>query len=64
MPKMKTRSGMKKRVRKTASGLFKHKKQNLRHILTKKNAKRKRHLRKKGIIHESEQRRVEKMICS
>lgn len=50
MPKMKTKSSLKKRVRVTASGKLKHKKQGLRHILTKKSQKRKRQLRKHGMI--------------
>lgn len=44
MPKMKSNSGANKRFRKTANG-FKRKQSHLRHILTKKSSKRKRHLR-------------------
>lgn len=50
MPKMKTVSGAAKRFKKTASGGFKRKRANLRHILTKKSTKRKRHLRAKGLV--------------
>jgi large subunit ribosomal protein L35 len=50
MPKIKTVRGASKRFRKTASGGFKRKHANLRHILTKKSTKRKRHLRPKGQI--------------
>lgn len=50
MPKIKTIRGAAKRFKKTASGNFKHKKANARHILTKKSTKRKRHLRKKNIL--------------
>ena len=46
MPKMKSHSGAAKRFKKTASGRFKSKQSHLRHILTKKNRKRKRRLRK------------------
>jgi large subunit ribosomal protein L35 len=49
MPKMKSNSGAAKRFRKTASGRFKSKQSHLRHILTKKSSKRKRHLRGKKI---------------
>jgi large subunit ribosomal protein L35 len=45
MPKMKTKSGAAKRFKKLASGKFKRSNANLRHILTKKSTKRKRHLR-------------------
>ncbi|WP_225639173.1 50S ribosomal protein L35 [Candidatus Profftia sp. (ex Adelges kitamiensis)] len=50
MLKMKTVRGAAKRFKKTASGGFKYKHANLRHILTKKSTKRKRNLRPKGQI--------------
>ena len=50
MPKMRTRSTVKKRFRVTAHGLVKRKKVNLRHILTTKDRKRKRRLGKKAIV--------------
>ena len=48
MPKIKTVRGAAKRFKKTASGGFKRKQSHLRHILTKKTTKRKRHLRHKS----------------
>ena len=45
MPKMKTNRGAAKRFRKTGGGGFKCSQSHLRHILTKKSTKRKRHLR-------------------
>ncbi|MCC7905229.1 50S ribosomal protein L35, partial [Klebsiella pneumoniae] len=39
-----------KRFKKTGKGGFKHKHANLRHILTKKATKRKRHLRPKAMV--------------
>ena len=50
MPKIKTIRSVAKRIKKTASGNFKHKKANLRHMLTKKSTKRKRHLRSSTLI--------------
>lgn len=50
MPKIKTVRSAAKRFKKTASGGFKHKRSNLRHILTKKSTKHKRHLRPKSIV--------------
>lgn len=50
MPKMKTRKSASKRFSFTGSGKVKYKKQNLRHILTKKSSKRKRSLRHSGIL--------------
>ena len=45
MPKMKSHSGAKKRVRVTASGKVKRAQQGKNHILTKKTSKRKMGLR-------------------
>ncbi|VFP82884.1 50S ribosomal protein L35 [Candidatus Erwinia haradaeae] len=54
MPKIKTIRSAAKRFKKTASGGFKHKQTNLRHILTKKSTKRKRHLRPKNMVSKSD----------
>jgi len=45
MPKMKTRRAAKKRYKLTANGKIKIKSAKLRHILTKKSSKNKRHYR-------------------
>ena len=50
MPKMKTKKSAAKRYSFTGTGKVKYKKQNLRHILTKKSSKRKRNLRRSGIL--------------
>lgn len=50
MPKMKTKKAAAKRFSLTAGGKVKYKKMNLRHILTKKSAKRKRNLRKTDFV--------------
>jgi large subunit ribosomal protein L35 len=50
MPKMKTKKSAAKRYSFTGTGKVKYKKQNLRHILTKKSTKRKRNLRHPGIL--------------
>ena len=52
MPKMKTKKASAKRFSLTGTGKVKYKKMNLRHILTKKSAKRKMHLRHAGILSE------------
>ncbi|MCL2138019.1 MAG: 50S ribosomal protein L35 [Treponema sp.] len=52
MPKMKTKKSAAKRFSITGTGKVKYKKQNLRHILTKKSAKRKRNLRHAGFLSE------------
>ena len=48
--KMKTKKSAAKRFSFTGTGKVKYKKQNLRHILTKKSTKRKRNLRHAGIL--------------
>ncbi|CUX96412.1 50S ribosomal protein L35 [Candidatus Doolittlea endobia] len=50
MLKLKTARSVAKRFKKMASGGFKRKHANMRHILTKKSTKRKRHLRSKSIV--------------
>ena len=62
MPKMKTKRSAAKRMRLTASGKVKYKKMNLRHILTKKAAKRKRHLRGAGILSGADSAKVKKQL--
>ena len=55
MPKIITVRGAAKRYKKTGGGGFKRKHANLRHILTKKSTKRKRHLRPKGLVSKGDQ---------
>ena len=62
MPKMKTHRGAAKRFVKTASGRFKSKQSHLRHILTKKSSKRKRHLRAKKLVHGSDHALIQRML--
>ena len=62
MPKMKTRKSAAKRYSLTASGKVKYKKQGLRHILTKKSTKRKRKLRKNGILSPAETATAKKLL--
>jgi len=59
---MKTKRGLAKRVKVTASGKLKHKKQNLRHILTKKTPKRKRQLRQHDIIAHADEKRLKALL--
>ncbi|URJ24761.1 50S ribosomal protein L35 [Candidatus Blochmanniella camponoti] len=50
MPKIKTLQAASKRFKITALGKCKHKHAYMRHILTKKSTKHKRHLRQKSIL--------------
>ena len=51
MPKMKSHSGASKRFRKTGTGKIKRQRAYHSHLLTKKNAKRKRRLRTQTVTH-------------
>ena len=62
MPKMKTKKAAAKRYKMTGSGKVRYKKQGLRHILTKKNAKRKRRLRLPAILSSVETKRVKQLM--
>jgi large subunit ribosomal protein L35 len=62
MPKIKTNRAAAKRFRKTASGKFKAGHAFKSHILTKKSTKRKRELRAINRVHESDTKRVARML--
>jgi large subunit ribosomal protein L35 len=62
MPKMKTRRGARKRFKVTKSGRIKYNKANRRHILTKKNSKRKRQLRAQGYLSSGDAGLVKRLL--
>ena len=62
MPKMKSKRCAAKRFSLTATGKVKYKKMNLRHILTKKSAKRKRNLRHAGIVSDADSAKIRKQL--
>ena len=62
MPKMKTHKGAAKRFRKTGTGKLKRAKAFKSHILTKKSAKRKRHLRQMCLCFNYSRKCNEKII--
>ena len=62
--KIKTHKGAQKRFKKTAGGKFKRGCSHQRHILTKKTAKRKRHLRKAGIASHADERRLVDLLTA
>ncbi len=62
MPKMKSNRGASKRFRLTGSGKVRRNKAYASHILTKKSTKRKRNLRKSGIVTSADESRVKRMI--
>lgn len=62
MPKIKSNRGAAKRFAKTGSGRFKHRQANRGHKLTGKPTKRKRQLRSTGIVDDSDQKSIARMI--
>ncbi len=62
MPKMKSNRAAAKRFRKTGSGKVRKNHSYKSHILTKKSSKRKRKLRKAGLISGPDIKRVARMI--
>ncbi len=62
MPKMKSHSGTKKRFRFTATGRVKHGKAGLSHLMRGKSANRLRRLRKHGVLHESHEKMIHRLL--
>jgi large subunit ribosomal protein L35 len=62
MPKVKSKRSAAKRFKIRASGGIKRSSAYMRHILTKKSTKRKRHLRGTTDVHQSNKRQVRAML--
>ncbi|MGB2630394.1 MAG: 50S ribosomal protein L35 [Candidatus Omnitrophota bacterium] len=62
MPKQKTKKGVKKRFKLTKTGKIKKSRAGRRHILTKKTRKRKRALKKSGIVDKTMEKKVRKLL--
>ena len=62
MPKIKTVRAAAKRFKKTGTGKFKRRQAFHSHILTKKTAKRKRHLREEKIVSSADAKNVGRML--
>jgi large subunit ribosomal protein L35 len=62
MPKLKTKSGAKKRFKVTGTGKVKHKHAFKNHILTKKETKQKRRLSSMGLVNKSDMKNVKAML--
>jgi len=62
MPKIKTNRGAAKRFHRNAAGTFKRNASHRRHILTKKNTKRMRHLRSPNTLHKADVKSAQRMI--
>jgi large subunit ribosomal protein L35 len=64
MPKMKTKSGAKKRFKLTGTGKIKRKHAYKSHILTKKSTKRKRNLTYFTTVDKADEKNIRKMLRS
>jgi large subunit ribosomal protein L35 len=62
MPKVKTKSGAKKRFKLTGTGKIKRKHAFKSHILTKKETKQKRALTHTGLVHKADEPNVRAML--
>jgi large subunit ribosomal protein L35 len=62
MPKLKTNRSAAKRFTVTGSGKFKRRRKNLRHILTKKNAKRKRLLGQSTTVDKANEKSIKRLM--
>lgn len=62
MPKLKTNRGAAKRFKTTGSGKIVRSKAFSNHILTKKTTKRKRHLRRSGLVDSTNKKNVSRLI--
>lgn len=62
MPKIKTRRSAAKRFEQTGSGKFRRRRQNLRHILTKKAPGRKMRLGQTAIVDKTNEKAVRRML--
>ncbi len=62
MPKIKTNRGAAKRFRTTGTGKLRRASAFRSHILTKKSTKRKRQLRKPGLVHKNDHQLTKKLI--
>ena len=63
MPKMKTKSGAKKRFTFTGTGKIKRKHAYKSHILTKKESKRQRNLTHVAMVDKADERNVRRTLC-
>jgi large subunit ribosomal protein L35 len=62
MPKLKTRRGAAKRFTITAKGKVKRRKGFLRHMLTYKTSKQKRHLRRATLVHKADEKSIKRLL--
>ena len=64
MPKQKSKRALRKRVKLTGTGKVRRWHAYKSHILTKKHAKRKRHLRKAALASHADERRLKRLLMA
>lgn len=64
MPKQKTHSGLKKRIKITATGKIKRGHAYTGHLKTNKSNKQNRNLHKPGLVHETDVKRINSLISN
>lgn len=62
MPKVKSKSAVKKRFKKTGTGKIKRGKAYTSHLFSNKSQKQKRHLRKSGLVAKADEKRIKEMM--
>ena len=62
MPKMKSHRGARKTFSTTGNGKIKRRKMNRSHILTSKTTKRKRRLRKSGLVSKPDTKKIKMLL--
>ena len=63
MPKAKTHSGLKKRIKITGSGKIKRGHSYTGHLKTNKSHKQNKNLSKSGLVHETDAKRIAQLIA-
>lgn len=63
MPKMKTNKAVQARFKVTGKGKLKRRRPGMRHILTKKTSKRKRHLKSSALVSSAQESMYKRMMC-
>jgi large subunit ribosomal protein L35 len=64
LPKKKTNRAAAKRFKKTGGGKFKRSKAFKGHLLSSKSTKRKRNLRKSGLVDKADEKKVRRLLSS
>ncbi len=62
MPRLKTKRAAAKRFKKTGDGKFMYNRSGSSHLLTHKTRKRKRYLKRKGVISEARVKSIRRMV--